>query len=198
MGLSNMEGLDYDSFLAEQVRKGNQLAFATLFNQYHKSLYQLAYRYLKSQEMAEDAVQHVFVKFWENRNNINENLSVKNLLFTSLKNHTLNVLRDNARAVEKNYEILQETSRVELSADDSQTSEMTDIIERAVKRLSPQRRQIFYLKIEEGLSNQDIAEKLNISVNTVKFQYSQILKEIKEYAASTGTTLLPLFLLIFK
>jgi RNA polymerase sigma-70 factor (family 1) len=198
MKLSTIEGLDYDSFLAAQVKKGNQLAFATLFNQYHKPLYQLAYRYLKSQEMTEDAVQHVFVKFWENRSKINEDQNVKSLLFTSLKNHTLNVLRDNARAVEKNYEILMEVSQSESSTDDAETTEMTDIIEQAVKRLSPQRRQIFYLKIEEGLSNQDIAEKLKISVNTVKFQYYQILKEIKEYATSTGTTLLPLFLLIFK
>jgi RNA polymerase sigma-70 factor (family 1) len=189
-----------DSVLAIQIKRGNQLAFAEIYDRYHKKLYSLAYRYLKSRAMAEDAVQQIFVNLWINRSKINEQLNIKSLLFTSLKNHTLNTLRDNLRAIEKNYEILlnspQQHDSPEIEHDES--FKMTELIEKAVNTLSPQKKQIFYLKIVEGLSNQEIAERLNISVNTVKFQYSQILKAIREFVGKTMVSSLVLLSYLFK
>jgi RNA polymerase sigma-70 factor (family 1) len=188
--------------LALEIKQGNHLAFATIYDKYHKQLYALAYRYLKSREMTEDAVQQIFVNFWVNRLKINENLNIKSLLFTSLKNHTLNVIRDNHKAIEKNYEILVESiTDVEggEGADLLEDSiEMTDQIEKAVATLSPQRRQIFYLKIMEGCSNQQIAEKLGISVNTVKVQYYHVLKEIREYVSKNMLSSLALISCLFR
>lgn len=186
MELTKLINLD-DNVLAGQIKRGNQLAFATIYDRYHKQLYALAYRYLKSHEMAEDAVQHIFVNFWIKRETINETLNIKSLLFTSLKNHTLNTIRDHLKAIEKNYEILLETPVEESTNDELEESlEMTSLIEQAVNTLSPQRKLIFNLKIQEGLSNQEVAQRLNISINTVKFQYSHILKEIREFVSSSN------------
>lgn len=170
-----------DIVFAGQIKSGNQLAFATVYDRHHKQMYMLAYRYLKNREMAEDAVQHVFVNFWVNRNKISEQQNIRGLLFSALKNHTLNIIRDRHRAISKNYEILMDSvSESEIERETEETVEMTSLIEKAVEALSPQRRQIFYLKIMEGCSNQEIADKLKISVNTVKVQYYHILKELKE------------------
>ncbi|MDP4208334.1 MAG: RNA polymerase sigma-70 factor [Bacteroidota bacterium] len=186
MELTKLINLD-DNVLAGLIKRGNQLAFATIYDRYHKQLYALAYRYLKSHEMAEDAVQQIFVNFWIKRESINETLNIKSFLFTSLKNHTLNTIRDHLKAIEKNYEILLETP-VEESTDDelNDSLEMTSLIEQAVNTLSPQRKLIFNLKIQEGLSNQEVAQRLNISINTVKFQYSHILKEIRDFVSSSN------------
>jgi RNA polymerase sigma-70 factor (family 1) len=180
-----------DILLAVQIKEGNHIAFATIYDRYHKQLYYLAYRYLKSREMAEDAVQHVFVDLWVNRKKIDETRNVRNFLFVSLKNHTLNIIRDQKRALEKNYEILKERESLSEPGEEiEETIEKSSLIEKAANNLSPQRKRIFYLKTAESLSNQQIANKLNISVNTVKFQYSQILKEIREKLGQRILTLL--------
>jgi RNA polymerase sigma-70 factor (ECF subfamily) len=178
------EGAHKDEMiLAGQIKNGNQLAFATIYDRYHKNMFVLARRYLKSQEMAEDAVQQVFVNFWVNRSNINEVLNIRSFLFTALKNHTLNTIRDERSAIAKNYEFLMESVQDSDNGNEIEGSlEITSLIEKAVQNLSPQRRQIFYLKIMEGCSNQEIADKLTISINTVKSQYYHILKEIRAYA----------------
>lgn len=189
---------DSDNVLAISIKQGNQLAFATVFDRYNKQLYALAYRYLKSRDMAEDAVQQIFINLWTNRSRINPDLSIKSFLFTSLKNHTLNVLRDYNKSIEKNYEALMEAA---FTADneryEEERLEMTTLIEKAVEKLSPQRRQIYYLKIMDGCSNQEIANKLNISVNTVKVQYYHILKELKEFVGKSMTSSILLVSCIF-
>lgn len=187
-----------DTVLAAQIKSGNQLAFASVYDKYHKQMYLLAFRYLKNREMAEDEVQHVFVNFWINRDKINHQQNIRGLLFTALKNHTLNTIRDQHRAITKNYEILMDLvheDMVETEADEA--IEMTSLIEKAVGNLSPHRRQIFYFKIMEGKSNQEIADKLKISINTVKVQYYHILKEIKEYVSKNLVTSLVLVSYLF-
>ena len=53
------------------------------------------------------------------------------------------------------------------------------IIQQALEQLSPQRRKVFEMKVSGKYSNQEIADKLNLSINTIKFQYSQSLKQIR-------------------
>lgn len=191
--------LEHDKILAGEIRLGNQLAFAAIYDRYHKQLYALAFRYLKNREMAEDAVQEIFVNFWINRQQLDEKLNVKSLFFTSLKNHTLNVLRNNQNAIVKNYEVLMDSLSEESTWDTmDETLEMTTIIEAAVEDFSPQRKLIFYLKNTEKLSNIEIGTKLQISVNTVKAQYSHILKEIRKYATKSMGSSAVLFSILFR
>ncbi len=188
-----------EMLLAVQIKNGNQLAFATIYDQYNKQMYLLAYRYLKNRDMAEDVVQQVFINFWIKRVNINEHLNIRSFLFTSLKNHTLNTIRDENRAIAKNYEYLMESYNDGFDESEIEESlEMTSVIEKAVENLSPQRRQIYYLKIMEGYSNQQIADKLNISVNTVKSQYYHILKEIRGFVSKNMLTSILLIYHLFR
>jgi RNA polymerase sigma-70 factor (ECF subfamily) len=188
-----------EMILAAQIKNGNQLAFATIYDRYGKHMYLLAYRYLKSRDMAEDVVQQVFINFWINRIRINELLNIRSFLFTALKNQTLNTIRDQNRAIAKNYEYLMESYNGSLDESEIEESlEMTSLIEKAVENLSPQRRQIYYLKIMEGYSNQQIADKLNISVNTVKSQYYHILKEIREFVSKNMLTSMVLLYQLFR
>jgi RNA polymerase sigma-70 factor (family 1) len=188
-----------DSQLAGLIKAGNQMAFACIFDRYNKKMYLFAFRYLKNREMAEDAVQQVFVNFWINREKIREQLNIRSFLFTSIKNLILNKIRDHKREISRNYEYLM-NSESELSSYENleEYLEMTTLIERAKENLSPQRKEIFRLKIAESCTNQDIANRLNISINTVKVQYYSILKEIREYVRlnTENSALLVSFLLM--
>ena len=97
-----------------------------------------------------------------------------------LKNDLLNTLRDS----KKNIYLLEDCLSMVLELeDDSQNEnlkqEQMNIIQQALEQLSPQRRKVFEMKVLGKYSNQEIADKLNLSINTIKFQYSQSLKQIR-------------------
>lgn len=167
-------------YLIKELREGSETAFTTIFDQYHRLLYALAYRYMKSGEEAEDAVQYTLMRLWEQRTTLNEQTGIKSLLFTILKNHILNELRHKKIVFEKHYEMLQNQSKEEEDifeklADKDFKKQLYEII----NQLSPQRRQVCLLKIEQGLSNQEIADKMDISLATVKSHYTQSIKILR-------------------
>ena len=153
-----------DETLFAKVERGDVEAFTAVYNKYHKLLYALAYRYLMSSAMAEDAVQHVFTRFWEFRSELRVGISLRNYLITMTKNHILNVIRNENTALTKNYEIAQGTPAYE---------------DKAVDMLPPQKREICLMKVREELSNQEIADRLKLSINTIKTHYSDALKLLR-------------------
>lgn len=166
--------------VVKQLREGSETAFTAIFDQYHRLLYALAYRYLKSGEEAEDAVQYTLMRLWEQRETLNEQSGIRSLLFTILKNHILNELRHRKVVFEKHYEMLQEQDEGEEDffdtlADKDFNKQLYEII----NRLPPQRRQVCLLKIEQGLSNQEVADKMNLSLATVKSHYTQAVKTLR-------------------
>ena len=81
---------DFDQKLYDDLRRGKEYAFAAVFDRYHRLLYTIAYRFLKSEEEAEDAVQYLFMKLWEQRETFSFESGIRSLLFTILKNYILN------------------------------------------------------------------------------------------------------------
>lgn len=173
---------DTDKLMLSGLRKGNEEAFVELFNSYGKMMYSLAYRYLKSEEDAEDAVQCAFLKLWSRRDSLQINENVGSLLYTILKNHVLNEIRHNSIVIERNWLMSRETEE----EDDSFVVEMErrnqwELLISAVSKLPARKRDICILKLIKGLSNKEIAEKLNIKVPTVKVHYNQAIKILKKY-----------------
>lgn len=166
--------------LLEKLRAGDENAFVLIFDQYHRLLYALAYRYLKSMEDAEDAVQHTFMKLWEQHQAYDFSMGVRSLLFTILKNYILNELRHQKVVMEKQYEIAQTNETVQpdftdILADKDLKKHLYDLIH----ELPAQKREVCMLKITQGLSNQEIADKMHVSVPTVKSHYTQAIKTLR-------------------
>lgn len=99
---------DFDQKLYDDLRRGKEYAFAAVFDRYHRLLYTIAYRFLKSEEEAEDAVQYLFMKLWEQRETFSFESGIRSLLFTILKNYILNELRHRNLVFEKLYEMAQQ------------------------------------------------------------------------------------------
>jgi RNA polymerase sigma-70 factor (ECF subfamily) len=169
-----------DEHLLRLLRQGNKEAFTCIYEQYHKMLYALSYRYLKSQAAAEDAVQHVFVKLWEHREDIIVVANLRNYLYSMTKNYILNYIRNEHNAVAHNYRMAQGTGTVEDNLFETiERKELMAAFHQAIKLLPPQKKTICLLKMEDKLSNQEIADKMQVSVNTVKTHYAQAVKLLR-------------------
>lgn len=169
-----------DEALFALIEKGDERAFTQAYDRYHKLLYVLAYRYLMNVNMAEDVVQHVFSRLWEFRTELRVGISLKNYLFTMTKNHVLNLIRNENSAITKNYEMAQSVPAYEDNLmEDLEKKELMSNFYKAVDMLPVQKREICLMKVREELTNQEIAERMKLSVNTVKTHYSEALKLLR-------------------
>lgn len=163
-----------------QLRDGNEKAFSIVFDTYHRYLYTLACRYLMSESYAEDAVQYTFMRLWEGRETFDYKNGIKNLLFTILKNYILNELRHNNLIVQKNYELAQLGEAIETDfLRDLEDADFKSHLYSLINKLAPQKKEVCMLKIQHGMSNQEIADAMNISVPTVKSHYTQVIKLLR-------------------
>ena len=183
--------VDFDTRLCMQLQEGNEEAFAQAFTRYGRLLYAIAYRYLKSGEEAEDAVQHTFMKLWEERRELDFRNGVRNLLCTILRHYVLNELRHRALMYEKHYELAQEAEETDESfMRIYEAQDLRNQLMRAIDKLPSQKSAICNLKLRKGLSNQEIAERMHLTVATVKSHYTQAIKMLRREFAAMGTALL--------
>ena len=178
--MSQKYSQDEAQALVKALKGGNQLAFSIVYKTYAAQTFSLAFKYLLNKELAEDAVQNLFLKLWLKKEEIDETKPINRYLFTMLKNDLLNTLRDS----KKNIYLLEDCLSMVLELEDNSQNEnlkqeQMNIIQQALEQLSPQRRKVFEMKVSGKYSNQEIADKLNLSINTIKFQYSQSLKQIR-------------------
>ena len=170
--------IDYELLI--QLREGNEKAFSIVFDTYHRYLYVLACRYLMSESYAEDAVQYTFMRLWEGRQTFAYQKGIKNLLFTILKNYILNEIRHNNLVIQKNYEIAQLPEEAENDLlNELEDADFKSQLYKLIDQLAPQKKEVCFLKIQQGLSNQEVADTMNISVATVKSHYTQAIRLLR-------------------
>ena len=180
-----------EAILISELKQGSRPAFSCIYKKYAYDAYLLAFKYLGSKEMAEDAVQNLFIKLWDIRDMLDENLPINRILFTIHKNNLLNILRDsknNCFVLDNCLEMLNAIDGADAEIQNV-TEEKMAVLRKAILQLSPQRKKIFSLKVSGKYSNNEIAEMMNLSVNTIKFQYSQSLKEIRLFAKNYAVEL---------
>lgn len=186
-----------DNELVQLLQKGNVAAFDSLFEVYSQKLYGFALKYFKNETDAEELVQEVFVKVWENRRTLKSNLSFKSYLFTI----ALNQIRKhfNKKATTLRYlESLQndpEFSENQAIPEDNYESALHQI-NLIIEQMPPRRREIFMKSKLEGKSSKEIATELNISAGTVDNQVSEALRFIRTRLKSENISLL-LFAVLF-
>ena len=173
------------------LKSGDFEAFDQLFKKYGKRLYGFAIGYLKSHEDAEELVQDIFVKVWENRAELDENQSFNSYLFTIAKNTILNHFRKKVHQQSYIEYIKQHTKLIHTKTEeDIIFSDLDAQAKKVIDQLPSRRREIFLLSRERGYNNEEIAQRLNISKKTVENQITHALKFIREQLGSKN--LIPL------
>ena len=176
-----MEYLSFPPELLLRIASGDQAAFQQIYTGFYKRLYQFALALVKSREPAEEIVEDVFVRIWQKRQDISSIRNLRVYLYTATKNASLNYLSRKARAsvTEPFDHIHVELSETALTPEQILiTTEIHQKILRTVEALPPRCKMIFKLVREDGLQYKEIAEILNISVNTIDAQMAIAVKRI--------------------
>ena len=160
-------GILSDSDQLIMVAAGNEMAFKQLFLKYHQQLGTHIFRITNSMELAEEIVQDVFLKIWMNREALSEVHNFKAYLFVISKNHTLNCLRKLSRE-RHHLNICEENYTMSLTADNGDLNSYHNILDEAIDRLPPQQQRVYLLSRHERLRYAEVADKMNISHESVK------------------------------
>ena len=187
-----------DNELVERLKNGDVEAFDVIYNKYSGKLYAFGLKYLQSAAEAEDLVQSVFLKIWENYKSLNKESSFKSYLFTITyhdicklfrKRHYLQEFIDIAR-----YENSQSSTETEEAIE---YRSVLDQIIQIVDNLPIRQKTIFMKSRLEGKSTKEIAEELNLSPGTVDNYISEALKFIQIRFHSENLMVLLFFLLFY-
>lgn len=171
-----------DTFLAQKIRKGNKEAFKVVYDRYHVQMYFVAKKYVKDSALAEDAIQEIFVKLWQKRGKLDETKSLKGFMFTMLRNHVLNMIRDRKKEIVAVSSIEEKLlPNRNLTEDEVLYNEYHDIVKKGMSELSGRKREVFELRTLSGYSNSEVAKILKINIKTVKTHYYLSSKFIRAY-----------------
>lgn len=166
-----------EKIIISNLRKDKEVVFEHIFNEYYKPLCLFGYRLCPQKEyIVEDCVQDVLFKFWENRKNIS---NIKSFLYTSLRNKILSEIRhiNISQSYSKDNKVSE--SSIPTFEDIIIEEEVKRLLIEAVDSLPEQCRKIFNL-LKNGASYKEVAEDLDISVNSVKTQRARAIKILKE------------------
>ncbi len=188
--MQKIKGID-ENILINRTKKGDKTAFEILFRFYYPGLVVFASQIVLDKDEAEEIVQDFFVRFWLKREKIKDYDSLKAYFFTSIKNRSLNYLKKqktNPSSIDQFSELIDKNVLYE--PDLFIESEMQNKIKQVMGKLPPRCKEVFILSRINGLSNDEIAKKLDISKRTVETHISNALKVLKiELKEFTGMLL---------
>lgn len=183
------------------IAEGDEVAFATLYREYYPRLQPVIWKSAAVGVSAEDILQSAFLKIWLHRQELPHLKDLKPWIFKVVYREYLIAVRKKIRYQDKldNYSSI---ATVDTSPDspfqDTVYQEIRNYIQEIVDGLPDQRRTIYQMSRDHGLKLPEIAEKLNISIHTVKSTLQTVLKILREKLKEAGyDPLAVLFLLHF-
>jgi RNA polymerase sigma-70 factor (ECF subfamily) len=160
------------------VRNRDKHVFEIIFNQFSPSMFSIALRYLRDHDEAQDIVQDVFLNLWRTADNLDERAPIQHYLARATVNTCLNRIKKAQRQQQYSKEQL-------LTAEPSvehlllEHKELEAQYLSILEKLPEQCRRVFEMSRFKGLSPAEIAQQLNISINTVYTHLTTALKKIR-------------------
>lgn len=167
--------------LISKIQQNDVDAFKQLYEQYYSRVVAFIVGMVKKEDIANDLAQDVFVSLWLGRKRLDISQNLQNYIFVASRNAAINYLKKEFAHVHEQIETAQEKIYVESNVEDSIFArEINLLIEMVVSDMPKQRQLIYRMSREEGLNNNEIANKLGISKRSVENQLSIALKEIRQ------------------
>lgn len=171
-----------EKYLLQLVAAGNEQAFRQLYDKYRRGLFTYVFKITESIEIAEDTIQEIFLNLWIKRTSLPEIENINAYLYRMAHNSTYHGFKRLAKetlliAHLKNE---QDVAAGLLPEQQLISKEVAAFIRSVVDRFTPQQRKVFLLSREQGLKQQEIAQKLNISLFTVKKHMVDALHYLRE------------------
>lgn len=169
-----------DNLLVTKIRQNDKDAFKSLYDRYSRKIYFFSLKYISDTSEVEDLVQSVFINVWQSRKSLDPDNSVKSYIYKAAVNYIFNYLK---RKKIQNRFIESQILKGEIQSNLTYEQVFFDDLERSinivVESLPSQQQKIFQLNRTEGLSEQEIARRLGLSVRTVENQTYRALKKVK-------------------
>ncbi|WP_293742827.1 sigma-70 family RNA polymerase sigma factor [uncultured Pedobacter sp.] len=184
--------IDEKALLIE-LKRGDKIAFKQLYEVYSGKLASKLIYLLKSEELAQDILQDVFLKIWINREMIDTELSFGAFLHKIATNLSKNVVRKNVYDQLMRDEVGKEGVYHPMEEDED-AEQAKAILDQAMDQLTERQREVYTLHKLEGLSYQEISEKLNISLSAINHHIQKANKHLKAVLKSRSFELFILLL----
>jgi RNA polymerase sigma-70 factor (ECF subfamily) len=170
---------DIDPHIIKRLSDGDQSAFRIVFEHYYPRVSEFVRRIVKSESLAEDITQDIFVKIWERREIFGvEVSSFSKYIYVMSRNAAINALRHSDRITPLAEDAIFSADNHSIE-EDYYAREKELIIRLTVCRMPEQRRKIFEMSRYMGMDNQTIAHTLNISKKTVENHLTLALKTLR-------------------
>lgn len=160
---------DSDQDLLALLREGDESAFAAIYKKYTPELFRFAARNIHSREDREEIIQDVFESLWQRRTELDHVVSLNAYLFRAVKYKMIRYFNhktvkekyaEHFKLFEAVYDNLNETER--------ESSLLNEVIERGLAKLPDRCQAAIKMRLEESLSNEDIAKRMQIKKSTVE------------------------------
>jgi len=151
-----------------------------IFKDYYRPLCVYALKYLSMVEDAEDVVQNVLIAFWENRKGSLFEGSLRSYLFGAVTKASFKFLERNGQIVFRDIEERADYFFEEMTYDEEELKAIKDRLYLEIEQLPESARKVFNAIVLEDMTYKEVAERFNVSVNTVKTHYAHALKKLRE------------------
>ena len=178
------KSLPYNSLsdleLVDLLKSGNEDAFAEIYERYFGALYLHAYKRIRDKDEARDLVQELFSLLWSKRETLEPRTSFSNYLYTWVRNSILNIIAH--KLVEEKYlsSLPDRINDTEALTDHRvRERQLAAIIEKEIEALPPRMKAVFELSRKSNMSYKEIAEKLDLSEQSVRSHVKNALKILR-------------------
>lgn len=174
--------MDYSNqtILINSLKKGKENAFVYIVDLYNQRLFAYAITLTNDQAMAQDILQNVFLKTWEQRKKINITSSLQNYLFKSVHNEFLNQYKKNKSTIILEQKYADALDKTIQGYDDNSLTKAIERITKEIQNLPPKCKEVFELSRKEGLTNIEISNHLKVSVKTVEAQITKAFSVLRK------------------
>ena len=168
-----------DEQILEKLKEDDPIAYNQLFDKYYMPLCAYSLRYCDSYELSEDIVQDFFVKLWDEKLYLKIDNPIAPYLFKSVKNNSLQVIKKKSKYQFNDIENVVNNLMEEDQLDFATLEEEKKKLFEQVEALPEKSKEVFKAIVLENMKYKEVAEQLDISVNTVKTHYARALKQLR-------------------
>lgn len=167
----------------QALKEDNQKIFDEIYRSYHHQIYGFVFHRTKSEYIAQEVTQITFIKVWEQRTALKDNVDIQLQLFGMARQAMIDQLRKEATRFKYEGQYA-ETPFTDSLIDAIESKELLQIMEKDIEGMPPMRRLVFELSRKQGLSHKEIAQLFSISPKAVEQHIGKALAQLKQHLYS--------------
>lgn len=165
--------------LIKGVKNGDSDAYSLMVDLYHNKLCVYAYQLTNDRDLAKDIVQNVFITIWRVRSKLKDDFAIKSYLYKCVYNEFLNQQRSKKHTTTLDKKHIEALNDV-LDEEEESFDKLLFLVKQEIEKLPPKCKQTFLLSKQEGLTNIEIAEYLNVSIKSVEAHITKAFSLLRD------------------